>query len=159
MFWRFFRRRVLRGRRWKEPSEEVVRLFGSAATIARGYGHDYVGTDHLLLGLLADPACAGHRCLRDCGVHPDELSRALEEEIAPNPAGPLSTDVPLLFTPGGARVIDLSTRRATKARCEIGTEHLLHGLLDEEYGIAAEVLRRAGLTSEAIAQWSARGTG
>jgi hypothetical protein len=112
---------------------------------AREMGHNYVGTEHVLLGVLADPAALSVRVLAELGVPADELRQAvLEAAVARSPHGAGASDLP--FTPRARRVLDLTRRESLRlGHNYVGTEHLLMALAAEQDGMAGRVLRKHGV--------------
>jgi len=105
--------------------------------------HNYVGTEHLLLGLAKEESGLASRVLREMGASPADLTRAVERMAPRNERSPYGRPT---LTPRTKRVIELAVEEARQmAHPNIGTEHLLLGLLQESEGIAADVLRRMGL--------------
>jgi hypothetical protein len=130
----------------------LVRFTGRArASVARArekaleMGNSYVGTEHLLLGVLADPAALSVRVLAELGVPADELRQAvLEAAVARSPHGAGASDLP--FTPRARRVLDLTRRESLRlGHNYVGTEHLLMALAAEQDGMAGRVLRKHGV--------------
>ena len=115
---------------------------------ARRYDHDYVGTEHLLLGLLREGQGVAARALAALEVDLDRARGALERVIGRGTPGPTSASC-LGLTPRAKAVFE---RADEEARClrhrYIGTEHLLLGLLAEADGEAARALGAAGVTLE-----------
>jgi Clp amino terminal domain, pathogenicity island component len=108
---------------------------------AREMGHNYVGTEHLLLGVLADPDSLSVRVLAELGVPTDELRQAVIEAAVPRSQyGAVATDLP--FTPRARRVLDLTRGESLRlGHNYVGTEHLLMALAAEQDGIGGRVLR------------------
>lgn len=108
-------------------------------------GHNYVGTEHLLLGILADPGALSVKVLDALGVAPDGLRSAVVEASGPRlPQGPSAAVPP--FTPRARRVLDLTHGESLRlGHNYVGTEHLLLALVAEEDGIAGRVLREQGV--------------
>src|SRR5436853_2879014 len=79
---------------------------GSAREQAREMGHNYVGTEHLLLGVMADPAALSVRVLAQLGIPADELRQAAIEAAVARANGTVASDPP--FTPRARRVLDLT---------------------------------------------------
>jgi ATP-dependent Clp protease ATP-binding subunit ClpA len=105
---------------------------------ARGLNHDYVGTEHLLLGLLAEQEGLGARVLGALGVTLQEARTQVARIIAPGDE-PVSDDLPL--TPRTKKVLELALREALSlGHNYIGTEHILLGLVRENEGVAARIL-------------------
>ncbi len=108
--------------------EEAVRL-----------NHNYIGTEHLLLGLVREESGLASRILREQGATGPEVSRIVERMAPRNPRPPFGKPT---LTPRTKHVIELAVEEARKlSHPYIGTEHLLLGLVQEGEGIAAEVLR------------------
>ena len=108
-------------------------------------GHDYVGTEHLLLGVLADPGALSVRVVEALGVPAPELRDAVVEAAGPrSPRSPAAGEPP--FTPRARRVLDLTRGESLRlGHNYIGTEHLLLALVAEEDGIAGRVFREQGV--------------
>ena len=111
--------------------------------------HGYVGSEHLLLGLLHDTSTGG-RVLAGRGVEGDELRRRLLEIVRPGTGEPRD-DPDLPYTSRAKAALE----QAMRARLQIGsggvgTEHLLLGILADERSIATQVLSSFGLTAEAV---------
>jgi hypothetical protein len=114
---------------------------------AREMGHNYVGTEHLLLGVIADSGALSVRVLDALHAPPAELRRALLEAAGAPTAGPVPADLPL--TPRARRVLDLARGESLRlGHNYIGTEHLLVALAAEQDGIGGRVLRARGVDAE-----------
>ena len=121
--------------RFTERARQVVVL---AQEEARGFKHDYIGTEHILLGLLREEEGLAARTLAslDVGV---ERVRAQVIRIAGTGEQALEGQIP--FTPRGRRVLELSRREALSlGHNYIGTEHILLGLVRENEGVANRIL-------------------
>jgi ATP-dependent Clp protease ATP-binding subunit ClpC len=122
--------------RFTDRARRVVVL---AQEEARVLNHDHIGTEHLLLGLIAEDEGLAAQELVSAGVDL-ERARRVVEEFAPPGSG---TPAHIPFTPGSKRVLEHALREAQKlGHTSIGTEHILLGLLDEPDGIASLVLNR-----------------
>src|SRR6266566_3068128 len=121
---------------------------GRSREQAREMGHNYVGTEHLLLGVLADPAALSVRVLAELGIPADQLRQAaIEAAVARFPNGTVASDPP--FTPRARRVLDLTRGESLRlGHNYIGTEHLLLGLVAEQDGIGGRVLREHGVDAD-----------
>jgi ATP-dependent Clp protease ATP-binding subunit ClpA len=126
--------------RFTNQARRVVVL---AQEEARRLNHNYIGTEHILLGLLGDgPDAPISRILAGFGVSLDRARDEVTAIIGPGKAAP-SGHIP--FTPRAKKVLELSLREALQLRSDyIGTEHILLGLLREGDGVAAQILRKHG---------------
>jgi ATP-dependent Clp protease ATP-binding subunit ClpC len=117
--------------------EEAVRL-----------NHNYIGTEHLLLGLAKEEHGLATRVLREVGATTADIVRAVERMAPRNPRPPFGRPT---LTPRTKRVIELAVEEAKQmGHPNIGTEHLLLGLAQETEGIAAEVLRSLGVSLDKV---------
>jgi len=125
--------------RFTDRARRAVHLAQEEARLLR---HDYVGTEHLLLGLLYEGAGVASKALESLGISREDV-RGQVEEIIGHGQGSRSGHIP--FTARAKKVLELSLREALAlGHHYIGTEHLLLGLLREGEGIAAQVLTRLG---------------
>ena len=130
--------------RFTERARNVVAL---AQEEARALGHNYIGTEHLLLGLLRGDGVA-NRVLRDLGFEVDAV-RAEVEEIVGRGDEPLKDQIP--FTPRAKKVLELALRESIRlGHNHLGTEHILLGLAHEGEGVAAQIIFASGVTEDAI---------
>jgi hypothetical protein len=137
--------------RFTHPARQTVVL---AQEEARRLGHAVVGTEHLLLGLLAVPEGLGARTLAALGIPLDELRVEVEGRIGRGEGAP---EGHLPFAPQNKKVLELSLREALQlGHNYIGTEHLLLGLVREGDGVAARVLAGRGAELAAARQEVAR---
>jgi ATP-dependent Clp protease ATP-binding subunit ClpC len=132
--------------RFTERARQVV-VF--AQDEARALGHDYIGTEHLLLGLLREEDGLGARVLAELGL---TLEAARTQVLAiEGPGGAVEATGQIPFTPRGKHALELSLREALAlGHNYIGTEHLLLGLLREGEGVASKVLHALGLEEEQV---------
>ncbi len=127
-------------------SEDAWNLMVASRRAALEFRHNYIGTEHVLLGVVSDDGTVAATALRKLGVDPARVRADVIEIIRPGAHEDLGQ---LPFTPRGKRVLELSLEEAQEAgHGHIGTGHLLLGLLREGEGIAAQVLGRIGLTLE-----------
>lgn len=109
---------------------------------ARDRNHDYIGTEHLLLGLIHESQGVGARSLEALGISLADVRRELEQTIARGSRRP-SGAIP--FIERAKKVLELSLRESLQfGHAHIGTEHLLLGLIREEESVAAHVLSGHG---------------
>nr|WP_297621905.1 Clp protease N-terminal domain-containing protein [Nocardia sp.] len=105
---------------------------------ARLLNHNYIGTEHLLLGLIREQDGVAAHALHDVGVDLEAVRSKIKQLIGQGVREP-SSHIP--FTPRSKRVLELSLYEAKElGDSEIGTEHLLLGLVEEGEGVAAQVL-------------------
>jgi ATP-dependent Clp protease ATP-binding subunit ClpC len=133
--------------RFTDRARRVVVL---AQEEARMLNHNYIGTEHLLLGLIHEGEGVAARALESLGVSLEAV-RAQVEEIIGQGQQTLSGHIP--FTPRAKKVLELSLRESRQLGHDyIGTEHLLLGLLREGEGVAAQVLVRLGADLNRVRQ-------
>lgn len=120
------------------------RIFRHAADEARQLGHDYVGTEHILLGLIPERGSVSAAVLDDCGVDLEDLRARVLASV--RPGGHTEIEGQLPYTSHAKKVIQLAIAEAREMEHHhVGTEHLLLGLLRQERGIAARVLGESGV--------------
>ena len=125
--------------RFTDRARRVVVL---AQDEARGLKHNYIGTEHLLLGLISEGEGVAAKALETMEIK-GEAVRASVIDIIGEGEKPVEGHIP--FTPRAKRVFELSLREALQlGHNYIGTEHLLLGLLKEGEGVAAQVLTKQG---------------
>jgi ATP-dependent Clp protease ATP-binding subunit ClpA len=109
---------------------------------ARRLNHNYVGTEHLLLGLVSEGQGVAAKALESLGISLEMVRAQVEESIGQGQRAPTG-HIP--FIPRAKKVLELSLREATQlGHNYIGTEHLLLGLVREGEGVAAQVLVKLG---------------
>jgi ATP-dependent Clp protease ATP-binding subunit ClpC len=132
--------------RFTERARQVVVL---AQDEARELRHNYIGTEHLLLGLLREEEGLAARVLGELGVTLDGIRSDVTSMVG---LGDEPTRDQIPFTPRARRVLELSLREATTMRhYYIGTEHMLLGLAREGTGVATRILSDRGAPPERIA--------
>jgi ribosomal protein S18 acetylase RimI-like enzyme len=125
--------------RFTDRARRVVVL---AQEEARLLNHNYIGTEHLLLGILHEGEGIAARALRALHIGLDDVRRDVREIIGLGQAAPIG-HIP--FTPRSKKVLELSLKEAMQlGDRHIGTEHLLLGLVREGDGVGAQVLLRLG---------------
>jgi ATP-dependent Clp protease ATP-binding subunit ClpC len=131
--------------RFTERARQVVVL---ARDEAHELGHDYIGTEHLLLGLLREQEGVAGRALANLGVTLPEARARVRSMV---PVGERASAGQLPFTPRAKRTLELSLREAlAHGHNHIGTEHLLLGLCRDEEAIAARILKELGADVAAV---------
>jgi ATP-dependent Clp protease ATP-binding subunit ClpC len=119
-----------------------------AAQEAAALNHHYMGTEHLLLGILQDDAAAAFGILSGFGVSLDDCRTAVEQ-IVGRGDGPPTGHLP--FTPRAKKVVEISLLESRQlGDRRIGTEHLLLALLREGGGVAAQILAAREVTLSAV---------
>ncbi len=132
--------------RFEKFSERARRVLTFAQEEAQRFNHSYIGTEHILLGLVREDECVAARVLMNLGVGLSKVRSAVEF-IIERSEKPSTGDIGL--TPKAKRVIELAIDEARSVGHNyIGTEHLLLGLLREGGGIAASVLDSFGISLE-----------
>jgi len=129
--------------RFTDRAKTIMQLASQEAQRLR---HVYIGTEHILLGLLREREGVAANVLRSLRVDLRDIRREVERLIA---VGPETTKGELPLTPRTKRVIEYAVAAARELNCNyIGTEHILLGLLREREGVAAQVLGRLGVTED-----------
>jgi ClpA/ClpB-like protein len=109
---------------------------------AAGLNHNYIGTEHLLLGLIHEGKGVAAKALESLGISLESVRREVEETVGQGQSPPTG-HIP--FTPRAKKVLELSLREAMGlGHNYIGTEHILLGLIREGEGVAAQVLAKLG---------------
>jgi ATP-dependent Clp protease ATP-binding subunit ClpC len=102
-------------------------------------GHDYIGTEHLLLGLVKEGQGVAVAVLANLGIQLDALKKSIEDAVQTSSGGMMLTEVP--FTPMAKQVLEIASQEAREmSNNYIGTEHLLLALTKNKNGIAAQIL-------------------
>ncbi|MCM8800972.1 MAG: ATP-dependent Clp protease ATP-binding subunit [Candidatus Omnitrophica bacterium] len=127
--------------RFTERARKVIIL---AKEEARRFNHDYIGTEHILLGLIREGEGVAATVLQKMGVSLENIRLEIEKLVQPGPTTQIIGDIP--FTPRAKKALELAAEEARAlGHNYIGTEHLLLGLLREGEGIASQVLLNLGL--------------
>ena len=133
--------------RFTDRARRVVVL---AQEEARMLYHDYIGTEHILLGLVHEGEGVAAKALESLGISLEAVRQQVEEIIGQGQEIP-SGHIP--FTPRAKKVLELSLREALQLGHDyIGTEHILLGLIREGDGVAAQVLIRLGADLNRVRQ-------
>jgi len=129
-------------------TDRVRMVLQKAREEAARLNHEYVGTEHLLLGLISEGKGVAVTVLTNLGVDLKDVRQKIEEIVKVGKNAPMGPDLP--YTSRAKKVLELAMNEAHKlGHSTVGTEHLLVGLLREEKGIAAQVLtHHAGVTLE-----------
>lgn len=134
--------------RFNKFTERARKVLTLAQEEAQRFQHNYIGTEHLLLGLVSEGEGVAAKVLTNLGVQLGDVRRAVEyiigrgDRVAPGDIG---------LTPRAKKVIELAVDEAKLLKHQyIGTEHLLLGLVREGGGIAAGVLESMGVKLEQV---------
>ncbi len=124
-------------------TEKAIRVIMLAQEESRRLGHNFVGTEQLLLGLISEGTGIASKTLKSMGVNIKEAREEVEKIIGRG-CGFVAVEIP--FTPRAKKVLELSWDEARQlGHNYIGTEHLLLGLIREGEGVAAKVLENLGV--------------
>ena len=124
-------------------TEKAIKVIMLAQEEARRLGHNFVGTEQVLLGLIGEGTGVAAKTLKSMGVNLKD-ARTEVEKIIGRGSGFVAVEIP--FTPRAKRVLELSWDEARQlGHNYIGTEHLLLGLIREDQGVAARVLETLGV--------------
>ena len=132
--------------RFTERARKVLVL---AKEEARRFNHDYIGTEHILLGLVREGEGVACAVLQNLGIDLERLRIELEKLVSAGSVASVLGDIP--FTPRAKKALELAAEEARGlGHNYIGTEHILLGLLREEEGIASQVLFSLGVDLKGI---------
>ena len=134
--------------RFEKFTERARRVLSLAQEEAQRFNHNYIGTEHILLGLVRETDGVAARVLSNLGVELHKVRSAVEFIIG---RGERSTPGEIGLTPRAKKVIELAVDEARRLNHHyIGTEHLLIGLMREGEGVAAGVLESLGINLDKI---------
>ncbi len=132
--------------RFTERARKVIIL---AKEEARRFNHDYIGTEHILLGLIREGEGVAAAVLQKLEVSLENIRLEIEKLVQPGPATQIIGDIP--FTPRAKKALELAAEEARSlGHNYIGTEHLLLGLIREGEGIASQVLLNLGMDLNSV---------
>ncbi len=130
-------------------TERVRKVLAMAREEAARLHHEYVGTEHILLGLIREGEGVAAAVLQSLNVDLDEIQQKIEDTVKKGKAAQ-ATGPDLPYTSRAKKVLELAMSEARELNHSyVGTEHLLLGLLREEKGIAAQVLTDSGVNLDA----------
>ena len=136
------------GSRFEKFSERARRVLSLAQEEAQRFNHNYIGTEHILLGLVRETEGVAARVLANLGVDLNKVRSAVEFIIG---RGERPSQGEIGLTPRAKKVVELAVDEARRMNhTYIGTEHLLIGLLREGEGVAAGVLESLGVTLDKV---------
>ena len=132
-------------KKFSPGAEEALRLSQEAAG---ELGHGYVGTEHLLLGLIREDQGAAHDVLLEAGLTDDMVVQIIKRSVG---AGLPGSNPAQGLTPRARRVVEIAVEDAVRGGSAlVGTEHLLAGLLREGNNMAVRILRTAGVDARPL---------
>jgi hydroxyacylglutathione hydrolase len=132
--------------RFTDRARKVMAL---ARKEAQRFKHDFIGTEHILLGLIQEGSGVAAKVLKNLGTEINKIRSEIEKNVQAGPS--MVTMGQLPFTPRAKKVLELSMEEANElGHNYIGTEHLLLGLIREQDGVAAQVLLDLNLKLEDV---------
>jgi len=132
--------------RFTDRAKKVMNL---ARQEAQRFNHEYLGTEHILLGLVQEGSGVAANVLKQLSIDLEKIRVEVEKIVKTGPS--MVTMGQLPFTPKAKKVLELSLEEASNlGHNYIGTEHLLLGLIKENEGIAAQVLMNLGVKLEDV---------
>ncbi len=133
-------------KRFTENAQKIILI---AQEEAKRLNHDYVGTEHILLGLTALDGTVSNKILSSLGVTFRKVRLEIEKMVGVGDAIMLLGEIP--FTPRAKKVLEYAVEESQSLGMEhIGTEHILLGLVREEEGMAGTILQNLGVTLSAV---------
>ncbi len=131
-------------------TDKARRVVVLAQEEAKLLNHNYIGTEHILLGLIHEGEGVAAKALEALGINLEQVREQVQDIIGQGQQAP-SGHIP--FTPRAKKVLELSLREALQlGHSYIGTEHLLLGLIREGEGVAAQVLTKLGADTNKVRQ-------
>ncbi len=135
-------------------TQRARRVLSLAQEEAERLQHNYIGTEHLLLGLMREEGGVAGRVLRDLGLEQGRVEELVERLTR---ASTRTTPIQLDLSPGTKKVLELAVDEARRmGHHYIGTEHLLLGLVRQSEGVALDVLKRLGVSPEEVRRQTRR---
>lgn len=135
-------------------TQRARRVLSLAQDEAERLQHNYIGTEHLLLGLMREEGGVAGRVLRDLGLEQSRVEELVERLTRASTRTP---PVQLDLSPGTKKVLELAVDEARRmGHHYIGTEHLLLGLVRQSEGVAIDVLKRLGVSPEEVRRTTRR---
>jgi ATP-dependent Clp protease ATP-binding subunit ClpC len=130
-------------------TDRAKKVMSFARQEAQKFNHEYIGTEHILLGLVQEGSGVAANVLKNMNIDLDKVRHEVEKIVKTGPS--MVTMGQLPFTPRAKKVLELSMEEASQLNHNyIGTEHLLLGLIKESEGIAAQVLMNLGVKLDEV---------
>ena len=130
-------------------TDRAKKVMSFARQEAMKFNHEYIGTEHILLGLVQEGSGVAANVLKNMSIDLEKIRHEVEKIVKTGPS--MVTMGQLPFTPRAKKVLELSLEEASQlSHNYIGTEHLLLGLIRENEGIAAQVLMNLGIKLDEV---------
>ncbi|MDA0375131.1 MAG: ATP-dependent Clp protease ATP-binding subunit [Planctomycetota bacterium] len=130
-------------------TDRAKKVMSFARQEAQKFNHEYIGTEHILLGLVQEGSGVAANVLKNMNIDLEKVRHEVEKIVKTGPS--MVTMGQLPFTPRAKKVLELSMEEASQLNHNyIGTEHLLLGLIKENEGIAAQVLMNLGVKLDEV---------
>jgi ATP-dependent Clp protease ATP-binding subunit ClpC len=130
-------------------TDRAKKVMSFARQEAMKFNHEYIGTEHILLGLVQEGSGVAANVLKNMNIDLEKIRHEVEKIVKTGPS--MVTMGQLPFTPRAKKVLELSMEEASQlSHNYIGTEHLLLGLIRENEGIAAQVMMNLGVKLEEV---------
>lgn len=135
-------------RMFKRYTEKAKKAIMIAQEEAVNLNHDYIGTEHILIGLLKEEEGVASQVLKQLGVHVDKVVEEVERLVG---KGEYQQVGEVTFTPRAKKVLELASQEASQLKNNyIGTEHILLGLIKEGSGVAVRILTDSGISLDNV---------
>jgi ATP-dependent Clp protease ATP-binding subunit ClpC len=129
-------------------TKEAIKVIMLAQEESRRLGHNFVGSEQILLGIIGEKTSLAAKALKHCGVTLPSARLAVEKVLGRG-SGFVAVEIP--FTPRAKRILEASWNFARSLACNyIAPEHLLAGVLSESGGVALRALNDMGVTDEQV---------
>ncbi len=133
---------------FKRYTEKVRKVIMIAQEEAVNLNHNYIGTEHILIGLVKENEGIAGKVLRQLGIEPEKIIEEIEKIVGKGEYQEVSE---ITFTPRAKKVLELASQEASQlGQNYIGTEHLLLGLIKEGSGVATRILTDIGIDLDGI---------
>src|SRR5680860_954097 len=128
---------------FKRYTEKAKRAIMIAQEEAINLNHEYIGTEHILIGLIKEEEGVASQVLRQLGVNIDKVVEEVERLVG---KGEYQQVGEISFTPRAKKILELASQEASQLKNNyIGTEHILLGLIKEGSGVAVRILADLGI--------------
>jgi ATP-dependent Clp protease ATP-binding subunit ClpC len=132
---------------WGNFTPRAIQVIALAHKEAERFNHNFIGTEHILLGLIKLGIGVATNVLKNLGLNLENVRMEVERQAGIQPDQKITGRIP--FTPRAKSVLEIAKREAKLLnRTHIGTEHLLLGLLSESEGLAARVFKNFNVNVE-----------